>query len=176
MAFPTNPPLQNNSDLVLKQCLEALYDQYALGNGMATEATLLAFKAANAASLQAVADQVNRPSAKTGRTHVSIVGTTTVAGLLYTVTPGKKLYITSIFIPYQLAASSAASYLTLRDGGAGGTMKHISPTFQTVAAATGINTGSLAIVEPMQFSTDITLVFDAGTYVRANYLLIGYEE
>lgn len=114
-----------------------------------------------------------RPSEKTGRTHISIVGKITLSTTVYTVTPGKTLYLFCVnSISRALLATS--SHHTVRDGGAAGTIIAQSGSSLAVGASNQILLPSL--VEPAIFTTDVRIELDAGTSGFLAYNFIGYEE
>lgn len=98
---------------------------------------------------------------QSGSTPVTI-NSTTAHGTIYTVTAGKKLYITNVFT----ILTTDVDECTLRDGGAGGTVK--------------FSQGEPSINVPYQYNFSTPLQFNTNVFydgIRPNITtLIGWEE
>lgn len=117
-----------------------------------------------------------RPSQLTGRTAVSIVVDRTASGLDYTVTSGKTLYITDVFLSIQNTATNSEGRVNFRDGltVAGGIALPVLIE-ESGTSVTAVTTVTDAFVEPLQFTTGVFTEENAGTLLITG-VLKGYEE
>ena len=117
-----------------------------------------------------------RPSQLPGRTPVRIiVNNETAPYLAYTVSAGKKLYITDVLITAENAASALGRLEVYDALTAAGTP--ILPVFipDPGAGATTVSTVQHTFSEPLEFSTGVYWDEAAGTLTMSG-LMLGYEE
>lgn len=122
-------------------------------------------------------DVPNRPSQGTGRTYKhgvasAITGDTTV----YTVTNGKKLYVTNIDLSAFNTSTTNAGRIDIRDNTTiVQTVSMSAAGVGALATAVPANVSSIVFPEPLQFSTDVNLDIVAGT-ITCSFCFTGYEE
>lgn len=121
--------------------------------------------------------QSDRPSQKTGRVYKDgVVSGATSGQTVYTVTSGKKLYVTSIEVSVFNSSTTAAGLLNVRDNT---TVKSsVSIPQAGVAALAAFVQGSgitYIFPEPKQFSTNLNIAIGAGT-LTYSVSFTGYEE
>lgn len=117
-----------------------------------------------------------RPSEIPGRTAVQIVGNNETAPVLkYTVTGGKKLYITDVMLTVENTANTLGRLEIYDALTATGTP--ILPLFipDPGAGSSSVSTLSHSFVEPLEFSTGVFWDEAAGTLTMSG-VMIGYEE
>src|SRR3990167_4807074 len=126
-----------------------------------------------------IGDGVLRPSQLNERTHIQegvTIGGSSGNTIIYTITPGKKLYITDIVFNGDNTSTSADGIIRIRDG-------FISQmSFQTRRAGTAANVAGVPLVglamtfpEPKQFITNVNLQVSAGVF-SYSISFTGYEE
>lgn len=117
-----------------------------------------------------------RPSQLTGRTPVSIMLDRTASGLDYTVTSGKTLYITDVYLSVQNSATNSEGRVNLRDGTTvAGNIIHPLLIEESGTSVTAVTTVCCSLLEPMEFSTGVYTEEAAGTLLITG-MLKGYEE
>lgn len=116
----------------------------------------------------------DRPSQKTGRTYQNIVGDAlTVNTTLHTVTAGKTLYVTSLFLEMRNADVVNPGRVRIRDGTT--TRFALSASAAVAGQITPRTFAQMTFPEPVRFTTDLNLEVVAGT-ISANVVATGYEE
>lgn len=119
-----------------------------------------------------------RPSSKDGRVYKDgALSGASSNQTIYTVTSGKKLYLTSINISGINSSISAAGKLEIRDGANTIKIPMTVPTagIGALASLIPVAVNTFAFPEPKQFSTDLRVVIGAGTMVYS-VDFTGYEE
>lgn len=129
----------------------------------------------NSASVKvAVTD---RQSEVRGRTRVIIpindVALSGTPSVLYTVTPGRTLYISS-FLTSALNTSANEGVFQLRDGTTN-RVGFLIPSRVSGSSPSAFSSASPSLPEPLPFATDVNFISTAGT-IRISGYLIGYEE
>lgn len=150
----------NADGLIITAAIKSVYDK--LTNGGLSAADILA---TIYAYLPNIATAVTNPVVITGRTYVIISGKATGTGSVYTVTPGKKLYVTSIFVT---GFFSVAGQLVVKD--------NATVIAGSQSSTTVIINGLGSLPTPVQFSTNVTIDKDGGTLTNSYYTLIGWEQ
>lgn len=117
------------------------------------------------------------PCSGFGRTHVSShVGAANADAILWTVTPGKKLYVHSLSLSAFNASTTEFGWLRVQDGSAEANTRGsvVIPTSIVGAAAQSARMEH-DYPEPAQFSTDFRVVVASGT-MRYSASFKGCEE
>lgn len=130
----------------------------------------------------AVSSTPNPYSAKTGRTHITaLLENQTADALLYTVTPGKILRVTSVVVGIINTSSASGGRVVLRDGTtAAGTIRIpiLAPNAGAGILASAVGNVTTPVYfgsEPFQFATGIFVDILAGT-ITYSLSMNGYEE
>lgn len=117
-----------------------------------------------------------RPSELTGRTAVSIVVDRTASGLDYTITAGKTLYITDVFLSIQNSSTADEGRANFRDGTTiAGAITLPVLIEESGGSVTAVTTITDAFVEPLEFTTGVYTEENSGTLLITG-VLKGYEE
>ena len=120
---------------------------------------------------------VERPSEKEGRTYIQRAQTNLTASTdIYTVTPGKTLYITNLFLSTINTSTTSASRIEVVDGGDSGEL--VASMILPVSIALALSpyeTTDNVYEEPYRFQNKVRVVEAIGT-ATFSISFNGYEE
>lgn len=146
-------------------------------DGAGSFANVTTVATSNAAGSYTSLQTVNgaRPSEITGRTAITVVMNNVVASAnQYSVTGGKKFYVTDILITVLNTSTANTGDLHLEDGN-GGTIVLPVLTAQGKTNEPQLTTVTHTFAEPIEFSTEVYAQIVAGT-LDVSGVLTGYEE
>lgn len=120
---------------------------------------------------------VGRPTQGTGRTYVTAqIASQTTGQTIYTVTGGKKLYVTTIIVSAKNTSTTNDSNIKILDNAT-----ELVPILVPLAGAGAIpamnqlTAACLTFLEPLQFSTNFKVIPASGTIVYS-ISFVGYEQ
>lgn len=119
----------------------------------------------------------NRPSQGVGRTYKhGVASAITSDTTVYTVTNGKTLYVTNIDLSAFNTSTTNAGRIDIKDGSTIiQTISMSTAGVGTLATAIPASVASIVFIEPLQFSTDVSIDIVTGT-ITCSFCFTGYEE